>query len=51
MNNSVFGKTMESVKNRMELKLTTEIEKTIKRFSKLHVKDFVDVIFATGFTC
>ena len=38
MHNSVFGKTMGNVNGRMELKLTTDCEKAIKRFSKLHVK-------------
>ncbi|MFM7988263.1 MAG: hypothetical protein ACKPKO_54015, partial [Candidatus Fonsibacter sp.] len=39
MNNSVVGKTMENVKNRMEFKLTTDNERAIKWFSKLHFKD------------
>ena len=39
MNNSVFGKTMENVKNRMELKLTTDRKYAIRWFSKLHFKD------------
>ncbi|MFM7989218.1 MAG: hypothetical protein ACKPKO_58880, partial [Candidatus Fonsibacter sp.] len=39
MNNSVFGKTRESVKNRMDLRLTTDNERAIKWFSKLHFKD------------
>ena len=38
-NNSVFGKTMENVKNRMELILTSENEKAIKLFSKFDLKD------------
>ena len=39
MNNSVFGKTMENVKNRMELKLTTNNDMAIKWFSRLHFKN------------
>ena len=38
MNNAVFGKTMENVKNRMELKLTTEKKYAIRWFSKLNFK-------------
>ena len=35
MNIAVFGKTIDKVKNRMELKLTAETGKTIKWLSKL----------------
>ena len=39
MNNSVFGKTMENVKNRMSLHLTTDNDNAIKWFSKANLKD------------
>ncbi|MFM7987115.1 MAG: hypothetical protein ACKPKO_48170 [Candidatus Fonsibacter sp.] len=38
MNNSDVGKTMDNVKNRMEFKLTTDNERAIKWFSKIHFK-------------
>jgi len=38
MNNSVFGKTMENVKNRMELHLTIEDNNAEKWFSKINFK-------------
>ena len=39
MNNAVFGKTIENVKNRMQLYITTEDDKAMKWFSKLTFKD------------
>ena len=38
MNNSVFGKTMENVKNRMQLHITTDEENARKWNSKLNFK-------------
>jgi hypothetical protein len=38
MNNSVYGKTMENVKNRMEMHLTTSEENAVKWFSKDNLK-------------
>ncbi len=39
MNNSVFGKTMENVRNRMNLHLTTDHENAVKWFSKPEFKN------------
>ena len=38
MNNSVYGKAMENVKNRMEMHLTTSEENAVKWFSKDNLK-------------
>ncbi len=39
MNNSVFGKTMENVRNRMNLHLTTDHDNAVKWFSKPEFKN------------
>ena len=38
MNNAVFGKTMENVKNRVSLHLTTDESNAVKWFSKINFK-------------
>ena len=38
MNNAVFGKTMENVKNRIQLHLTTDETNAVKWFSKINFK-------------
>ena len=43
MNNSVFGKTMENVRNRMELHISSTIENAIQWFSKPTLKDCKEV--------
>ena len=43
MNNSVFGKTMENVRNRMELHISSTHENAIKWFSKPTLKDCKEV--------
>ena len=39
MNLSVFDKTMENVKNRIDLHLTMNHDNAVKRFSKINFKD------------
>jgi hypothetical protein len=38
MNNSVFGKTMENIKNRVNIHATTSEQNAVKWFSKIHMK-------------
>ena len=38
MNNSVFGKTIENLKNRIDLILTTDPKMAVKQFSMLNFK-------------
>ena len=39
INNSVFGKTMENIRNHKNMKLTTSQEKYVKYVTKLNIKD------------
>ena len=47
MNNSVFGKTMEDVRNRENMELTIDREKAIKWFSRVDFKrsNFIDGLY------
>ena len=47
MNNSVFGKTMEDVRNRENMHLTVDRENAIKWFSKIEFKNanFIDGLY------
>jgi hypothetical protein len=44
MNNEVFGETMENVKKRMDLHMTTNHDNAIKWFSKINVKMIVKLL-------
>lgn len=46
LNNSVFGKTMENIENRIDVKITADGKKFVKDFSKPHAKNFK--IFSEG---
>ena len=39
MNNAVYGKTMENIKNRINIHATTSDENAVKWFSKINMKD------------
>ena len=47
MNNAVFGKTMENVKNRVDIRLATSEESAVKQFSKMTYKhsDYFDGVY------
>ena len=40
MYNSVFGKTVDNAAARMDLSLTTGVNKAVKLFNQLHFKDY-----------
>ena len=52
MNNDVFGKTMENVQNRVDMKFTLDEDYAVKYFSKLHFKDsrFINGLYTVSYT-
>lgn len=47
LNNSVFGKCLENIRNRQDMKLTVDREKAIKWFSRIDFKDatYIDGLY------
>ena len=51
MNNSVFGKTMENIKNRVNIHATTSEDNAAKWFSKIHMKELSVLVDSISLKC